>query len=287
MSATLKKRLTFLVKLLITAAIFWWIFQSVDFSVMRERVNEFSALTALIFIALLLLQSIIAAARLRLLSSSIANPIPFIDSWKFSLIGLFFNQVLPSTIGGDAVKAWLIGKTRDWNLRASVHCVLIDRAYGLLALFLVIALTIPWIAMIIPDRNAVATIAVIVIIGVVGTLVFAFLPRLPAFLERSRAIKEIRSIKDTFRETFRRPVIYVLAAAYGVFSYIIAVWLIWYIGKDVGIEVDFLTCMAIVPTALLISFVPISIAGWAFGRALWWPASAMLAYPRRMRFFCR
>ena len=59
------------------------------------------------------------------------------------MIGAFFNQTLPSSIGGDAVRLWLVNRTgAGW--RAATYSILTDRAVGLIALALIIVASLPW-----------------------------------------------------------------------------------------------------------------------------------------------
>ncbi len=262
MNNTLKQRLSFLAKLLVTAGLFWWIFDGVDLTALRSRAENLSYFTGLFCVAALTVQSVIAAFRLRLLCGFMGTGISIPISWQYTLVGMFFNQVLPSTIGGDAVKAWLLSQRDDWTLRLSLHCVVIDRALGLLSLLVVIAVTMPWVIETIQEKQAVIAIALVVVVGVLGTLTFIFLPRLPEALERTRIVGELRSLRNAFRGIFGAPAIYGFAGIYGVSMYILNVGVVWFVAQQVDIGVGFVECLVIVPTALLVSVVPISIAGW-------------------------
>lgn len=262
MNKKIKQHLTFWAKLVVTACLFWWIFDSVDLSALRSRVANLSVVAALVCVAALAFQSLLSALRLSLLCDHLASGIGVRASWQYTLVGLFFNQVLPSTIGGDAVKAWLLSQRDSWTLRLSLHCVVIDRAFGLLALIAVITMTLPWIITAIPDPKAVTGITLVVVLGVSGTLLFLFMPRLPLKVERTRVVGELRALRNAFRDVLRILPVTGLAGLYGVSMYILNVCVVWFVAQQVGIEAGFFDCLIIVPTALLISIIPISIAGW-------------------------
>lgn len=65
------------------------------------------------------------------------------QAFKFNMIGTFFNQTLPSTIGGDALRLWLVNRTGAGR-RAATYWVLVDRAIGLIALAIVVVVSLPW-----------------------------------------------------------------------------------------------------------------------------------------------
>ena len=50
---------------------------------------------------------------------------------QISFIATFFNQVLPSTVGGDGMQIWLFArKGADWA--SAIYSVLLDRIAGVL-----------------------------------------------------------------------------------------------------------------------------------------------------------
>jgi uncharacterized protein (TIRG00374 family) len=61
----------------------------------------------------------------------------FRESLRLSWVGLVMNNVLPSSIGGDAVKAVCISRRSPGKRVAAVMTVLMDRALGLVALLAV------------------------------------------------------------------------------------------------------------------------------------------------------
>ena len=55
------------------------------------------------------------------------------QAMRYNVIGTFFNQTLPSSIGGDAVRLWLVARAgAGW--RAATYSIFVDRAIGLIAL---------------------------------------------------------------------------------------------------------------------------------------------------------
>ena len=62
---------------------------------------------------------------------------------RFNLIASFFNQGLPSTIGGDAARIWLLARAGAgwWKATCSV---LLDRFIGVLALTTLVAVSLYW-----------------------------------------------------------------------------------------------------------------------------------------------
>jgi hypothetical protein len=60
---------------------------------------------------------------------------------KIVFVGLFFNQMLPTGVGGDAVRAWRCSRI-GIGLGAAIRSIL-DRACGYLVLVVLYALGLP------------------------------------------------------------------------------------------------------------------------------------------------
>ena len=79
------------------------------------------------------LQIFLGVLRWREISAECGAPLETTQAMRFNLIGTFFNQTLPSSIGGDAVRLWLVARAgAGW--RAATYSIFVDRAIGLIAL---------------------------------------------------------------------------------------------------------------------------------------------------------
>ena len=68
----------------------------------------------------------------------------FREVLRIVLVGLFFNQALPSTIGGDAVRAWQIHRAVA-SVGLALRSVILDRLAGLAGLILLVAAVLPFL----------------------------------------------------------------------------------------------------------------------------------------------
>ena len=66
-----------------------------------------------------------------------------LQSLRFTLIGAFFSQTLPSTIGGDAARMWFLARAAGHS-KPAVYSVLMDRAAGLIWLAALVLVCLPW-----------------------------------------------------------------------------------------------------------------------------------------------
>ena len=184
---------------------------------------------------------------------------------RFNLIGTFFNQTLPSSIGGDAVRLWLVARAgAGW--RAATYSIFVDRAIGLIALAIIIVATLPWSYELIADpsgRSALMLVDFAALAGGLGFLVFGALQW--PWLKRWWATHHIHACAVIANRVIfsrrRGPKVAVLS----LFVHVLTVVIAWCVVRSITAPVTFGQAFQLVPPVLLITMVPISIAG--LGRA--------------------
>ena len=94
---------------------------------------------------------------------------------RLTLIGQFFNQTLPSAIGGDAVRAWLASR-EGVPLGKAISGVFADRLVALLLLVAIVGATLPAFYARVPDpglRTASIVLVAATAIGVAALIAWA------------------------------------------------------------------------------------------------------------------
>lgn len=109
--------------------------------------------------------SIAVAYRLKLLMSGQKVFISIKDAVYLTFIGYFFNNFLPTAIGGDIVKAYYASKKTN-NKVASYAAVLTDRLLGLVATLLIALIGILFIGKSLDNKFIVSIVPVIFILTV-------------------------------------------------------------------------------------------------------------------------
>jgi uncharacterized protein (TIRG00374 family) len=81
-------------------------------------------------LALWFLSQVVFVARWFLLMRAQSVYIGFWTAFNLNLLGIFYNNCLPTSIGGDLVRAWYVTNHTDKKLEAALS-VLVDRTVGL------------------------------------------------------------------------------------------------------------------------------------------------------------
>ena len=117
-------------------------------------------LLAATFVVLLATSTVVALRWHLILSAEAPSP-GAAALLKIVLVGMFFNQVLPTGVGGDAVRVWRCCR-RGIGLGVAVRSILLDRACGYLVLVLIYAANLPGFLRNLSDpRQKVAVVAVL------------------------------------------------------------------------------------------------------------------------------
>ena len=132
------------------------------------------------FVLYALVGSLVRGLRWRALVHPLGYPIRLVRSTELFLIGTFFNQILPSGMGGDVVKTLMVAKDHGeaaiGRARAA-SSVIVDRALGLLPLLAVGLVA----ALFAGERVAPGVTAALVLISLAGVIGLSLLIRADAW----------------------------------------------------------------------------------------------------------
>lgn len=184
------------------------------------------------------------------------------------LVGQFFNNLLPSTIGGDAVRAydsWRFGASRG----AALTTILVDRLLGLVALagFALVSATLLTRPAISTPLLALALLAAAVVAGLGAWVIIApplavvsLLNRLPLAIRR-RVQVMARQLGDALIRFHSTPGVLLRGFAISVVLQISVVIFYAVLGAALGFQVPHGHWFLIVPVAVLALLAPVSVNG--------------------------
>ncbi|HYG61530.1 MAG TPA: lysylphosphatidylglycerol synthase transmembrane domain-containing protein [Thermoanaerobaculia bacterium] len=119
----------------VSAALVAWVLHRARWAEVAEAFRAADLWPVLLALALNPIGYWASVSRWRLLLRTQGVDIPFGFLVRSFLVGVFFNNLLPSTVGGDAMRAWESSRAGAGRSTA-VAVVLVDRFLGLLTLML-------------------------------------------------------------------------------------------------------------------------------------------------------
>jgi hypothetical protein len=263
----MRKILLLSAKIFISGALLFFALRKISFGDLVSRLDAGSIGWMVLAILIALLQIGFSALRWREITGECGAPLTTPQVLRFNLIGSFFNQTLPSSIGGDAVRILLVRRT-GIRWRAAGYSVFIDRAIGLIALAIIVVVTLPWSYQLIGDINGRYALLLIDFAALAGSIGFLIVGRLPwPWLSTRWQTKDIFVCSViTNRLIFsgrRGPRIAVLS----LLIHLLTATIVWCAVRSIDAPVAFVQVFELVPPVVLITMIPISIAGWGVREA--------------------
>ena len=274
----MKKFLAFALKAAVTSGLIWLVLRDQDLSAVGDRLSEISGLSFVSAIALLAGLNVLAARRWVVVMGIFGHALPYRSALRFCFEGLFFNQALPSTVGGDGVRMYRAVKA-GLPVAAGVNGVLLDRIAGLFALLGIVALTQPWLYDRVDDTSARLAFAIVIAAGVGGILVLILCGRMPGSLMRWGAARGLVGLSNGLAALFRNGIAAAEVFGLSVIGHLMMVSAIFILTLDLQLNVSFLDCLILVPGVMLLSAAPISIAGWGVRESVMISAMALVGAP--------
>lgn len=248
-----------IIKSLVTIAIFFFLLQHVDLERVVNVLKKADVGMMVAAFALQMTSTVMAAYRWYL----IMRLLVFRESFGFYLRsyfkGSFFNQVLPGSIGGDAVRIIELARM-GYAKRDAFYGIFVDRVVGLVGL-LVLNLfannlyygSFPtWLYQL---------INLIALGGIAGFAVILNLHHL-RFLQKYRFVDLVYRLGKRMQSLYGDKKILMKHIAVSVVVHLLSVLSVFALALSVGVTLPLHIFLIAVPPVFLLTIVPVSLAGW-------------------------
>lgn len=248
-----------IIKLLITIAIFYYLFQRVDFHALFDLLISSHPLWILLALVMQLASTFLAAFRWFEISKHLVFKEHLLFYVKSYFKGSFFNQLLPSSIGGDAVR--ILDLThKKYDKKDAFYGVFVDRVVGLVGL-----LTLNLIASLLFfgtfDRDFSLLIIGISSLSILGFVALFHLHRI-TFLTKYKFLNLFVRLANRLNKLYASKKLLIKHIAISVVVHLFSVLTLYSLSLSLSLELSFQTMLIAVPPVFLLTIVPISLAGW-------------------------
>jgi len=138
------------IKAAISLTLLALLIRSIEWQEISNALRDFAWPLVMLSFVLFVGNHLFTAARIRALLSAQGVAISYGFALKITFSGLFANNFLPSTIGGDVVKYAMLAR-RGIQKSVSATSIVVDRAINVAAIFLLTPLTVPLVDALIPQ----------------------------------------------------------------------------------------------------------------------------------------
>ncbi len=259
--ATIRQWLLQATRFVITAVLLWYVFSKVDIAALRTRILDFSPALLLLAAAILSVQVLVGAVRWSVVIRAIHAPVRFVTVLQLMFVGMFFNQTLPSAIGGDALRVWHLYR-HGLPLRAAFNSVLLDRIIAMAALLVLMVASLPWLFRLVDSEVIRLTVIAAVLLMATGLLVLYVVKYLSGFLSRWRLVRAAQNLSQDLRMIVVAPRNALLALSLSLLLHVMTSLVIFSLARGLSLEIGVVDCLVLVPPVILLTILPISMAGW-------------------------
>lgn len=249
----------FIIKLLVSVVILFLIFRSIDTGVVFTTLIGIDPKLVVFALMLQICSTFIASYRWFLIMRTLQFGQDFSFYLQSYFKGTFFNQGLPTSIGGDAFRVIDVARL-GFRKREAFYGVFIDRIVGLLGLLLLNALASFMGPAWLPSSVFVA-INSVVVLAILSMLVLTQLYKVSA-LEHYVTLKPLAELSRRLVTVYQNRQQATIQLVLSVVIHLLAIMSIYFLGKGVGLTDSLVTFLLIVPPVILLTLIPISLAGW-------------------------
>jgi glycosyltransferase 2 family protein len=258
--------LTWTAKLAVSAVLLFFVADNIDLNRIGSRLAEARPLPLAGALILLLVAQLISALRLAVVMQALQTNLPIVAALRYQFIGSFFNLVLPSSVGGDAVKIWLL--MRDgFGFERAFGGILIDRSSAVVGLIIIVTLAQPLYANLLPSSGLRDGIFAVLAVLLLSIPLLLLADRLPAAIRRFRLfnslielIRNAQVVFFTWRHGTR-------VVGLSILIQLAASMVYYLLAGSLDIVMPLMACIILLPLVILITTLPISISGWGVREA--------------------
>lgn len=199
-----------------------------------------------------------SVSRWRLLIRSQGGDAPFGFLVRSFLVGVFFNNLLPSTIGGDAIRAYDTSRT-GIDRATAVAVVVVDRFIGLLALMFFAGVGLFLSGHLTEEVPALYgwVAGGAAVMGLTAALLFLPSRRAPELL--ARLGPRFKKVSDAVFAFQGRGAVLAKAFGYSLVLQTLVVLNGWLLAKALHVPIPLPYFFLIVPLAIFVMMIPVSI----------------------------
>lgn len=270
----LKARLKALLRLSLGLILLGILVYAVDFGQLREVITDVDVYWLIGVAVFPHLAIFVSVLKWQWLMRAQALNYPTGTLFKLYLIGTFFSNFLPSMVGGDVVRGYLLGVDRDTAPHVTA-AIVVERLSGLAALIVLLVFGLL-------DRTlqthyplVVLMLAAIILVALVGA--FAIMrgkrPRLGWLsshpLLKNRVVDFLKRTQTQLADfrNHRTTVMHCFLMSFPFYFFSMAA--VYSAGRAFGIEIELWALLVVVPVVLLIGLLPISINGMGVNETGW------------------
>ena len=253
-------RVWLIAKLVVSVCLLAFLLKIVNWQSIATRLSTAEIWPLALAFSALMFNAVMAGARWRIVSRLTDAPMALWLAVQLTFAGLFFGQVLPGAIGGDAIRGWL-GWRAGLPLLGFAFGIVLDRIISLIGSVTMVCLGLLLLMQIAPTSIIWIPPAAggVLLLGLITVLSIDLLP-LPPVCRRPPVSKVLSALKMARAALLSRTAGFAAALCLLIqFTAVVAVFLL---AQSLSVSISLIECLAVVPAIIFLAMLPISLNGW-------------------------
>ena len=195
--------------------------------------------------------------------------VPLSVSLLYSLVGWFFSNVAPSTVGGDLFRGVQMSRLGT-PLEVAVRAVVVMRVATFASLLVVMLAGLPVALSLVRDPAVLVPFEVILLAAgaaVVALFLLAHVPVPERLRSRWPFLGRVTAASGDFRKLLATDAVALRIWAAATVQHLLRVLIFAALAMALGLDVPLAALFAFVPAALLVAMLPLSFGGWGVREA--------------------
>lgn len=263
------RRTKLLVKCAVTAFLFWLVAGKVDLSSTSALLGKARPGWLAMSLVLAFVMTMLDALAFSMVMRILGHRVNLGTSFLYSLVSWFFSNLAPSTLGGDVFRTVQMQRLGA-PLGTAFRSVLAARMMSFATLIPVILLGLPIALNIVDNSTERMTLILIAAFCAAALLVayasFLLVPRLGG-LVRGSLSGRIAALAADFRQVNHAGWNTVSCWIIGAAQHVARVCVLAALAAGLHLGIPFATLFALVPAALLVAMIPVSLGSWGLREA--------------------
>jgi uncharacterized protein (TIRG00374 family) len=273
------KYISYLLRIIVAAGALYLTFRGENLAKIADVLLGINFWIFAASLALWVLSQVVFVARWCLLMRVQSIYIGFWTAFNLNLLGIFYNNCLPTAIGGDLVRAWYVTNHTDKKLEAALS-VLVDRAVGL-AGTIIMAFCCYWFIPVDEQKErltfsfnlnlsqslneykwifaAIGIALALVLLSIISNAKSRSLLRKAFKLICEKGKIFLQKINNAIRIYWSKKLTLIVALLLTFLCQAIFILGMWLIGREIGVDVPMKYYFVFFPVAWIIGSLPVSI----------------------------
>jgi glycosyltransferase 2 family protein len=262
----MKQKIFAAAKLTITALLFVYIFSKIDLHQFSATLRNARMDILLCGFLILLIGHYICIYRWRMLMRPLMPILSVGNLLGIYCIGLFFNMIFPTVIGGDVVKMYYAGKPSN-SYPQSFAAAFLDRDAGMLAMMIIACVAVLLYPVSVPGVPVSLIIWSVFLLFILGNIAI-FVPSCHRLLidilrrlNLARIAKKIDLISNAFQIMGKQKAVLLWSLMISFANQLLVISVTWITALGLRMNISPRYFLIFVPVITLISMIPISLNG--------------------------